>query len=227
MIESWEDLDPDNDLPRLNLPKKTENKVAKGSFDSTASVIPADSPLREAHPFFSSQPTIRILPRNSNNQNQNHSPSPKDDKTASQAATVKTIEEREREYAVARAKIFNQAPSHRTESDITTSQTTNTTNSNPVNNNSNSNNNNNFNIYEKKKSLFEENNNSANNQATAKWKSNVNTIVNNNTNNYHQNMSRNNGNVNHGKSLKTQPLNPDGTKGFYPETGKGRGKRNL
>jgi len=230
MIESWEDLDPDNDLPRLNLPKKTDTKVSKPPRDTQTQIIPADSPLREAHPFYSSQPTIRILSRNTNSASPTSSP--KDDKNNSQSQAVKTIEEREKEYAAARAKIFNQAPStvdsniqpnsynninnnninNNNNSNNSTPQNFNNTNSTISSNNNinNNNNNNNFTIYEKKKTLFDANSNSTNNgnnQVSTKWKNNINPTPN-------------------GKNLKNQPLNPDGTKGFYSESGKGRGKRN-
>ena len=92
---SWEDIDDDTDEKVPQVPKETKPFY-----------VPEDSILREAHPFYSAQPSVKILQKDPK-VNAQRKPMPTSYGPGSASSlSNKTIEEREAEYERARAKIF-------------------------------------------------------------------------------------------------------------------------
>eukprot|EP01102_Stenamoeba_stenopodia_P016778 TRINITY_DN5899_c0_g1_i1.p1 TRINITY_DN5899_c0_g1~~TRINITY_DN5899_c0_g1_i1.p1 ORF type:complete len:248 (+),score=98.86 TRINITY_DN5899_c0_g1_i1:71-745(+) len=101
------------------LPSQQQQQVDEGSSSSSSSnnnkktganYFAYDARLQEAHPFYASQPVIRILKKadNSNNNTIGNNEPPKTvEQKTTEELLMKTLEEREREYAKAREMIFS------------------------------------------------------------------------------------------------------------------------
>jgi len=91
----------------IQQPSNNENKRTGANY------FEYDSRLQEAHPFYSSQPVVRILKKTDTSGSNNSSPTtnPSNEPKMQQSTErqlMKSLEEREREYAKARAAIFSQ-----------------------------------------------------------------------------------------------------------------------
>jgi len=153
-LDSWENEESDSLLERFHQPKltqdDTENLHAQTpplSFEGSTSkqredlfgyssnnksgndLIAKQKRLEDAHPFYSSQPVVRILKKQ-----------PTEQQDAAATGMVKeqpkplskTLEERERDYAIAKAKIFNQPTPEQPDTTITASTTTGERNTAPT-----------------------------------------------------------------------------------------------
>mmetsp|Transcript_23090 Transcript_23090/g.32210 ORF Transcript_23090/g.32210 Transcript_23090/m.32210 type:complete len:137 (+) Transcript_23090:70-480(+) len=107
-MESWEEYDalkeeewPDliNSASKPN--KKQSNQAQSKGFD-----------LKSAHPYFESQPAVKILTRKNAQNESSTVPAPKiDTSTTTTEAKQKTLEQREQEYLEARRRILGNSES--------------------------------------------------------------------------------------------------------------------
>lgn len=98
-----------------------------------------DDWLREAHPYFASKPTVQIMKRQPNPSSDTN---PTGNHVASNSQSQMTIQEREANYAKARAAIFsenqsNEPPKQRKQQNNKSGNPANAKNSKHVNKNSN------------------------------------------------------------------------------------------
>jgi len=111
--ESWEELNIDEWPALAGVPAKTSNPLSPSSQQQLKSIdsVVSDSGLRFVHPFFESQPVMKILPRKKpgDEAGMSRSASTGDlftDGDGSVASKHKSLEQREREYAEARRRIL-------------------------------------------------------------------------------------------------------------------------